>query len=370
YAVIKVLAGRATPDGQTVACQTNQTPQQSKLKHLVPSIGTFFTPLALHDAFVIQDAKRSISRRRFVAPSFNDVRLILNTAQLLSLTREASLELMTFDGDLTLYDDGESLQPQNPVIERILRVMSRGVKVGIVTAAGYTEARRYYERLFGLLDTVQLTGALTLKQTCNLVVMGGEANYLFEYAPNEESKLKWVPRDQWALEEMKTWSEQNVAALLDVAEKALKECVQTMKLDAILVRKDRAVGIVPKSGRFAREQLEETVLVTQKILEMSEAGKTVPFCAFNGGNDVFVDIGDKSYGVAGVQNFFAKRDSSTSSSTSPVGHIPGSRTLHVGDQFLSAGSNDFKARLACTTAWIASPAETVALLDEVVEYLS
>ncbi len=48
-----------------------------------------------------------------------------------------------------------------------------------------------------------------------------------------------------------------------------------------------------------------------------------------------------------------------------VGGIEGRRTLHVGDQFLSAGANDFKARLACTTAWIASPAETVQLLDEI-----
>lgn len=47
--------------------------------------------------------------------------------------------------------------------------------------------------------------------------------------------------------------------------------------------------------------------------------------------------------------------------------IQGAKTLHIGDQFLSAGANDFKARLACTTAWIANPAETVALLDEIAE---
>ena len=69
-----------------------------------------------------------------------------------------------------------------------------------------------------------------------------------------------------------------------------------------------------------------------------------------GGSDIFVDIGDKSWGVLACQRYF--------------GGIQGSKTLHVGDQFLSAGANDFKARLACTTAWIASPAETVDLLDE------
>lgn len=86
---------------------------------------------------------------------------------------------------------------------------------------------------------------------------------------------------------------------------------------------------------------------------MSPVGKRLPFCAFNGGNDVFVDIGDKSWGVLACQGFF--------------GGIAGEHSLHIGDQFLSAGANDFKARLACTTAWIASPTETIQLLDEIAD---
>ena len=79
----------------------------SKLKLLVPSVGTFFTPLPLQEAFKFQDERRYISSRRFVAPSFNDIRLILNTAQAMSLVRDSKLELVTFDGDVTLYDDGD-----------------------------------------------------------------------------------------------------------------------------------------------------------------------------------------------------------------------------------------------------------------------
>ncbi len=109
---------------------------------------------------------------------------------------------------------------------------------------------------------------------------------------------------------------------------------------------------------FPRESLEETVLVVQKKLEMSEVGKKLPFCAFNGGNDVFVDIGDKSWGVLVCQDYFSGGLNGEGES------IRGDRTLHVGDQFLSAGSNDFKARVVGTTAWIANPAETVELLDE------
>jgi IMP and pyridine-specific 5'-nucleotidase len=98
----------------------------------------------------------------------------------------------------------------------------------------------------------------------------------------------------------------------------------------------------------------------------------VPFCAFNGGRDVFVDIGDKSWGVAVCQAYFEKRArerATAAGGDEAAGAIRGANTLHVGDQFLSAGSNDFKARSVCTTAWIASPAETVELLDEIGEVL-
>ncbi|KAH0548002.1 hypothetical protein GP486_008256, partial [Trichoglossum hirsutum] len=72
------------------------------------------------------------------------------------------------------------------------------------------------------------------------------------------------------------------------------------------------IGIIPaKSHKFAREQLEETVLVTQKKLEFSPVGRRLPFCAFNA-----------------CQRFFDG--------------IEGGKSLHVGDQFLSAGANDFK----------------------------
>ncbi|KAF3207542.1 IMP 5'-nucleotidase [Orbilia oligospora] len=63
-----------------------------------------------------QDAKRAISSRRFVSPSFNDIRLILNTAQIMSLVKGGPLQLVTFDGDVTLYDDGASLIPSNQVM--------------------------------------------------------------------------------------------------------------------------------------------------------------------------------------------------------------------------------------------------------------
>jgi IMP-specific 5''-nucleotidase. len=244
-------------------------------------------------------------------------------------------------------------------------LLRKNVKIGIVTAAGYTTADKYYTRLHGLLDALANNAELTPAQKQSLIIMGGEANYLFAFSPSSPHLLEPIPRERWLTPEMASWDERDISELLDVAEEALRECIKTLNLPATLMRKDRAVGIVPNppETRIPRESLEETVLVVQKILELSSAGrkKKVPFCAFNGGRDVFVDIGDKSWGVKVCQRWFG--------TDLPGGMIKGENTLHVGDQFLSAGANDFRARSVGTTAWIASPAETVELLDELAELM-
>ncbi|EGX90084.1 IMP-specific 5'-nucleotidase 1 [Cordyceps militaris CM01] len=374
-----------------ISRQNLDSPIPSKLGMLVPTAGPFFTRLPLEAAFKYQDRKRYISCRRYVAPSFNDVRLVLNSAQIMAVTN-GTLQLATFDGDVTLYEDGQNLEPSSPIVPRLMHLLRNNIKIGIVTAAGYTTADGYYGRLHGLLETIAASTELNPVQKQNLVIMGGEANYLFEYSQSSPHRLAPVPRAQWLTPEMATWSEADITALLDVAETALRDCLRSMNLPARLIRKDRAVGIIPDPPhvQIARESLEETVLVVQRILEISSLGLRaqaqaaaaskvvgsnggsaarsdkkpagVPFCAFNGGRDVFVDIGDKSWGVAVCQQWFGRRDAGAGAAS-----IKGENTLHVGDQFLSAGSNDFKARSVGTTAWIASPSETVELLDELAD---
>lgn len=199
-------------------------------------------------------------------PSFNDIRLVLNTAQVMSLVRAGPLELVTFDGDVTLYDDGQCLNPDNPVIPRILSLMRNGSKIGIVTAAGYTEARRYYERLFGLLDAIHASDLPTSHKQ-NLIILGGESNYCFKFAADSPDLLKMVPKKEWLLDEMLLWTEADITELLDVAEASLRDTIRNLRMDAEVIRKDRAVGIIPANGqKFCRETLEETVLIVQKIL--------------------------------------------------------------------------------------------------------
>lgn len=261
----------------------NKDPGKSKLKLLVPTVGTFFTKLHIEDAFKYQDDRRFISRRRFVAPSFNDIRLILNSAQLLGLVRSSDVQLVTFDGDVTLYDDGACLTADNPVISRILRLLQQGRKVGIVTAAGYEDAPKYYGRLQGLLDAVHDSTSLTKAQKEGIIVMGGESNFLFRFDQESDVRLTYVPRDQWLLDDMRAWAEDDIKELLDLAESALRACAANLSLPAAVLRKDRAVGVYPVNGvRINREQLEETVLVVQNTVERSRVGSRLPFCAFNG----------------------------------------------------------------------------------------
>ena len=51
-------------------------------------------------------------------------------------------------------------------------LMSHDTKVGIVTAAGYTEAEKYYGRLHGLLEAIKASTLLTPDQKRNIVIMG------------------------------------------------------------------------------------------------------------------------------------------------------------------------------------------------------
>lgn len=160
---------------------------------------------------------------------------------------------------------------------------------------------------------------------------------------------------------------------MDVAQKTLEDRAREMGLqDAVnIVRKDRAVGVVPNGVVLTREQLDEFALSAQRQLNAHQKhlhrrahpnspitpqpyyNNTIPFCAFNGGSDVWVDVGNKLIGVQILQQFL---------------NTKGEETLHVGDQFLSTG-NDISTRTACCTVWITSPEETAEVLVNLCELL-
>ena len=65
-----------------------------------------------------------------------------------------------------------------------------------------------------------------------------------------------------------------------------------------MVRKERAVGVVPQAPTVY-EVLEEIVITVQAQL----IDAPLPFCAFNGGADVFVDVGNKSLGLESLMHY-------------------------------------------------------------------
>jgi IMP and pyridine-specific 5'-nucleotidase len=121
------------------------------------------------------------------------------------------------------------------------------------------------------------------------------------------------------------WSDEDIQKLLDVAETAARESVEDQLIRGRVIRKKRSVGLVPQTNQqIPREALDETVLRCQLALQKMNngTGPHVPFCAFNGGRDVWVDVGNKRVGVEVLGAY--------------VGIDP-KETLHIGDQFLNTG---------------------------------
>jgi hypothetical protein len=164
-----------------------------------------------------------------------------------------------------------------------------------------------------------------------------------------------------------------------------RRCAEELELDVLIVRKERAVGIIADPLASARvpgayggtqlsyEVLEDVALTLQGHLK-SEHWK-IPYCCFNvrvcqgshnvflyacswtcrlcvqGGHDVFLDVGDKSLGIKALQKLVGATSATT---------------IHVGDRFTRTG-NDLRARDVANTLWVIEPAETQYLLTLLTE---
>lgn len=326
-----------------------QSPLNSTLRRLVPSVGRMFTPLPLRQAFLELDRDRSISVRRFIAPSFNDIRHLLNKAQVAASS--SVVKLVTFDGDCTLYKDGANFS-DSVLISQFLILLTKQ-SVAVVTAAGYgQEPARYEERLVGLLDAMK-SSSLAPEQLERFYVLGGECHYLFKYS-HPAQRLVYIPHAEYQSPSVQQWS-MDVAgmdALLNIAHAELTKCAERLGLtdDVSLLRKSRAVGLVALRP-LSREQLDEFCLATKHALDSSNL--QIPFCCFNGGSDVWVDIGNKMIGVELLCSYLK---------LFPDG------CLHVGDQFLGTG-NDLATRSGCCTVWITNPQETIGVLKDLIKQI-
>lgn len=278
-------------------------PKSSGLQKYLPRIGPLFLSLPLVEAARQYDAKTHLLKRRFVPPTFKEVRHILNLAVIMSIP--AHLKLITFDADDTIYEDGGSIRKSSPMAQIIVRLLQQNLVVSLVTAAGYPgNPGRYEQRLHGVLEALAesyfVTNSLSEHQMRRFLVMGGECNYLHRIKIFDTTTLglEVVHPDVWKDGRGVRWSETEIVDLLDKAELTLRQTVETLELPAEFLRKERACGIINTSSkRFSYEILEEIALTVQQALQSC----TAPHCAFNGGNDVWVDVGNKALGIAALQ---------------------------------------------------------------------
>lgn len=359
----------------------NGDSHSSRLKSLVPSIGFFHTRVCLKDAFEMYDEKYAITARCHVAPTFNEIRHILNLGQLMAIGTD--LKFVSFDGDQTLYSDGGNFAENSGLSFQIIELIKAGIIVCVVTAANYQHNGEKYEvRLEGLLRRFVKSG-LQPEEIERFYIMGGECNYLLQCKLVEEvtesnpdrikkrARIMPVPHEVWQADHLDapkpiSWPKDKVTAFLDAAEESFRKSRDELRLRARVLRKVTSVGMIPGgddmvaevpnghgSLKIKAEALDEVVLRAMEVIrEMDPELQALPYCAFNGGRDCWVDVGTKGVAVEALQAYF---------------NLPKGSCLHVGDQFLKTG-NDIAARSACPCIWITSPKETFKILDHVLHF--
>lgn len=334
-----------------------KNPERSRLKKFLPHLKKIFLPLDLTRAALEYDASTHFLARKRVPPTFKEVRHILNLATTNAIA--GKLKLVTFDADDTIYEDGGTISKSSRMVQVIVELLRRGIVVSLVTAAGYPgNPGRYEERLRGILDALE---DVTMQERARFLVMGGECNYLFETHTDKTTGavgLREIDGAVWKDGRGERWPEDKVTALLDAAEVVLTRTVKELHLSARILRKERAIGIINTSEkRILYENLEEISLTLQHELRHF----SVPFCAFNGGNDVWVDIGHKALGIQALQKYVFRFLPEEVRDSEELRNIQGQECLHVGDRFTRTG-NDTRSRDAATTIWISNPQETVHIM--------
>eukprot|EP01028_Stygiella_incarcerata_P012839 TRINITY_DN80512_c0_g1_i1.p1 TRINITY_DN80512_c0_g1~~TRINITY_DN80512_c0_g1_i1.p1 ORF type:complete len:382 (+),score=99.41 TRINITY_DN80512_c0_g1_i1:447-1592(+) len=302
----------------------------------------------------LEDAAKLVADAGEKGVTASTVRRVLNYAQLFACI-STGIRVLSFDADNTIYEDGGSLDPlkHKEFLDLIVRVLQKGYCVAIVTAAGYPGRPDVYEsRLAPLLGVIRMHGFED--QFC---VIGGECNYMLR--PRRGS-LEMLERMEWETEEMAKWESSGITNVLDRAQRAFTRSLEDLEdLEFNVLRKERAVGFLP-SDKLSRKELDTLVLrmrdemsnvtppvgsmETSKSLSHTSHQSLVPFCVFNGGSDVWCDIGSKAIGMEVVARQF---------------HVDNMyEILHIGDQMGITG-NDTPCRNVCPTLWVANPSETV-----------
>ena len=240
-------------------------PSASLLAPHCPSMPPLFQRLDVLRALREYEQTVRLSSRVYVPPTFSEVRSVLNLAVVHAAA--PALRLLTLDADDTLYNDGGCLSFDAPTIPYLIRLLRLGTRVAVVTAAAYPGApERYENRLAGLLSAMAFAieaGAPPGPLVDNFFVMGGQCNYcLRARASAGRVYLEELPGKEWKRFRGVRWSPADVTATLDVAEGALRATAAKLQLSSavLLIRKERAVGVIAKDNAAAPLSYEVCVL--------------------------------------------------------------------------------------------------------------
>jgi len=186
------------------------------------------------------------------------------------------------------------------------------------------KVEKYEYRLSGLLHYFQKRG-LSPEECERFYLFGGECNYLLRLGADyrlqrvrEHGPGGWMTSTQHLNESPANWSTESVRELLDTAQGQIEHTLKDLNLRGKVIRKYRSVGLVPRPCQeIPRESLDETVLRVKEDLNRLNGcnGPNLPYCAFNGGSDMWLDVGNKRVGVQILQSYLG---------------IPAVETLHIG----------------------------------------
>ncbi|KAI9910806.1 hypothetical protein PsorP6_010092 [Peronosclerospora sorghi] len=218
-------------------------------------------------------------------------------------------EALTLGADDTIYEDGGSINKSSRILIR------RGIVVSLLIAASFPgNSSRYEQRLRGILEAL---ADLTCEERPRFLVVGRECNYRFETYTDT----------MWGI-------------------------VGLREIDGAIWKDGRGEIINTSNKLILYENLEEISFTMQNELRHFQ----VPFCAFNGGNDVWVDIGHKALGIKALQKY-AFQFLPKELRGSEMRNIQGHECLLVGDRFTITG-NYTRSRDVAATVWVSNHHKT------------
>lgn len=256
-------------------------------------------------------------------------------------------KLLCFDGDQTLYSDGANFEQSPKLAKYLYLLLKHGATIAVVTAAGEfhlsntiiwgtkasqtqdtsTKARSMNFDSVGCSHTsksadlernsapgsTSLEANVSLSRTTEFPTINlfttPLGNYLLRLgadfklnAVREDGPGGWMVTTKYISDSPGNWREGEVKSVLDKAERCFNACMKDQNMRARIIRKRRSVGMIPRvDEKLTREALDEAVLRIQTELENSKIN--LPFCAFNGGRDAWVDVGNKRVGVQVLQSY-------------------------------------------------------------------